>query len=171
MSGIARPALSVSAMFAEREARRQNDKEAEGQLQRRKEEELAAFKKRLDTFQLTSEIIEAFLGRVKRAFERGESELMITSFPSSFCTDEGRAISNAGAPPINKPAKDKPKPDEPDWLATLPAGVRPVYEYWKTHLKPGGFSLSARIIDYPGGIPGDVGLFVSWPKDASDLQQ
>ena len=171
MSGIAKPALSVSAMFAEREEMRRNDKEAEGQLQRRKEEELAAFKQRLETFQLTSEIIEAFLGRVKRAFERGENELMITSFPSSFCADQGRAITNAGAPPINKPAKDEPKPDEPDWLATMPAGVRPVHEYWQTNLKPGGFGLSARIIDYPGGMPGDVGLFLTWPKDASELQR
>ena len=34
-------AMSVAALFAERDARRRHDKEAEEQLQRRKEEELA----------------------------------------------------------------------------------------------------------------------------------
>jgi len=87
---------------------------------------------------------------------------MFASFPSSFCTDQGRAVINAGAPPINKPDAAS---DEPDWLATMPAGVRQVYEYWKLHLRPGGFKFNARIINYPGGMPGDIGLFFSWPKD------
>ena len=100
-------ALSVAALFAERDARRRRDKEAEEQLQRRKEEELAEFRKRLDNFQLTDAIVQSGLDRIKRAFERGETELMISSFPSSFCTDGGRAIINAGAPPINKPSKEE----------------------------------------------------------------
>jgi hypothetical protein len=44
------PTLSVTALFAERDALRQRDKEAEEQLQRRKEEELVEFRKRLDTW-------------------------------------------------------------------------------------------------------------------------
>ena len=32
--------------------------------------------------------------------------------------------------------------------------------------KAGGFKFEARIINYPGGVPGDVGLFFSWPKDS-----
>ena len=48
-------ALSVSALFAERDARRRHDREAEEQLQQRKEEELAEFRKRLDNFQLTDD--------------------------------------------------------------------------------------------------------------------
>src|SRR5689334_1337674 len=95
------PALSVAALFAEREARRAQDKAAEEQLNRKQQEELAEFKKRLETFPLTEEQIQAALNRVRRAFERGETELMLTSFPSSFCTDHGRAINNADAPPIS----------------------------------------------------------------------
>ena len=58
---------------------------------------------------------------------------MIASFPSSFCTDDGRAIINAGVPPINKPSKEESarQADEPEWLMTLPAGVHQVYEFWK----------------------------------------
>lgn len=160
--------MSVTALFAERDARRQRDKEAEDQLQRRREEELAEFRKRLDNFKLTDEIIHSGLDRIKRAFERGETELMFSSFPSSFCTDGGRAIINAGAPPINKPSKEEAarQADEPDWLMTLPSGVHQVYDFWKANLKPGGFGFAARIINYPGGLPGDVGLFFSWPKSA-----
>jgi len=168
MSGTSGHPLSVTALFAERDARRRRDKEAEEQLQRRREEELAAFRSRLDNFQLTDAVIQSGLDRIKRAFDRGETELMISAFPSSFCTDGGRAIVNAGTPPINKPSKEElaARPDEPEWLATLPAGVRLVYDYWKDNLKPGGFSFSARIINYPGGMPGDIGLFFSWPKSA-----
>ena len=95
---------------------------------------------------------------------------MMASFPSAFCSDDGRAIINAGAPPINEPTEEEARKQaaEPEWLMTLPAGVRQVHEFWKENLKPGGFGFGARIINYPGGKPGDVGLFFSWPK--SDLK-
>lgn len=163
--------LSVADLFAEREARRRRDNAADEQLKRKKREELAAFKKRLDEFQVTEDQVKAVLHRIRRAFERGETELQLTSFPSSFCTDSGRAIINAGAPPINKPTKEEEaaaRDREPDWLGTLPAGARKVYDYWKAHLKAGGFAFTARVIDYPGGVPGDVGLFFSWPKSAME---
>jgi hypothetical protein len=160
--------LSVAALFAERDARRRRDQDAEEQLQRRKEEELAEFRQRLENFQLTDQIIHSGLDRIRRAFERGETELMFTSFPCDFCTDGGRAVINAGEPPINKPTKEEAarQAEEPDWLLTMPAGVRKVHEYWKTDLRPGGFGLAARVISYPGGKPGDIGLFFTWPKSA-----
>jgi hypothetical protein len=92
---------------------------------------------------------------------------MFASFPSDFCSDDGRAIINAGAPPIVKPDKTAQKPTVPLWIETLPKGMRAVYEYWKQFMEPGGFHLSARVINFPGGMPGDVGLFFSWPKDLS----
>src|SRR5262245_10143428 len=97
------PSLSVTAMFAERDARRRRDQEAAEQLQQRQQEELTEFRKRLDNFVLTDEIIQSGLDRIKRAFERGETELMFASFPSTFCSDDGRAVINAAAPPIARP--------------------------------------------------------------------
>ena len=47
---------------------------------------------------------------------------------------------------------------------TMPAAVRQIHDFWKNSLKPGGFGSSARVINYPGGKPGDVGLFFAWPK-------
>jgi len=161
-------ALSVTGLFAEREARQRRDQEAAEQLHHRQEEELAAFKQRLENFQLTDQVIHSGLDRIRRAFERGETELMFASFPCDFCSDGGRAVINAGAPPINKPSKEEAarQTEEPDWLLTMPAGARKVYEYWRDNLKPGGFGFAARVISYPGGKPGDIGLFFTWPKSA-----
>lgn len=165
--------FSVVSLFTERDARRRRDKEAEELLARRKEEEIAEFKKRLDTFQLTDDRISSVQQRIRNAFERGESELMFAAFPSAFCTDGGRAIINAGAPPINKPSKAEAarlRDADPEWLATLPRGARPVYEYWKSVMRPAGFQLTVRIINFPGGKPGDVGMFFSWPKSLTEAQ-
>jgi hypothetical protein len=171
MSTNPTPALSVADMFAQREAQRRREKEAEEQLTRKQQEELSAFKKRLDEFQVTESQVQSVLARIKRAFDKDENELMLTSFPSSFCSDSGRAITNAGRAPIVKSGPDGAAAErEPEWLATLPAGARQVYDYWRANLKPGGFSFTARIINYPGGMPGDVGLFFSWPKSAMEAQ-
>jgi hypothetical protein len=165
--------FSVAALFAERDERRRSDKEAEEYLARRKEEELAAFRKRLDEFELTDDRIHAVQQRIRNAFEHGETELMFASFPSEFCSDGGRAIINAGAPPINKPSKEEAarlRDADPDWLATLPRGARPVYQHWKSVMKPAGFQLTVRVINFPGGKPGDVGMFFSWPKSGGETQ-
>lgn len=170
MSASSGPALTVASLVAERDTQRQHDREAAEQLHRRKEEELTAFRARLETFQMTDEVIKSGLGRLKRAFEKGESELMLSAFPSSFCTDGGRAVINAGAPPINEPSTEElaARAEEPEWLTTMPAGVQQVFDYWKANLKPGGFGFGARIVDYPEGKPGDVGLFLSWPKSVME---
>ncbi len=167
MSGVSSPGLSLASLFAEREAQRRRDREAEEQLKQQEREELAAFKKRLEDFQLDESKVRVVLDRIRRAFDRGETELLLTSFPSAFCSDNGRAIINADLPPINKP-KEPLAGAEPAWLATLPAGGRVVHDYWRTSLKPGGFEFSARILNYKEGRPGDIGLFFSWPKNAPD---
>jgi hypothetical protein len=50
----------------------------------------------------------------------------------------------------------------------MPAGIRRAHEYWKQHLKPGGFGFAARVISYPGGKPGDIGVFITWPKSPTE---
>jgi len=162
--------LSVAKLFAEREERRRRDREVAERFQHRKEEELAAHRQRLENVHLAEEMIPAQLERLKHAFERGESELMVASFPCDFCRDGGRAVFTAGEPPINKPIKnaDASVTDEPEWLLTVPAGIHRAYEYWKQHLKPGGFGFGARVISYPGGKPGDIGIFITWPKSPAE---
>jgi hypothetical protein len=171
MTDVQSAPFSVASLFAERDARRRADQQAAEDLSRREQEELAGFKQRLETFQLTQDRIDATYQRIRRAFDRAETEIMISSFPSEFCSDSGRAINNADLPSVVKPSKEEAarlRDAPPVWLATLPAGVRVVYDYWKAHMQPQGFVFAARVIDYPDGKPGNVGLFISWPKNLND---
>jgi hypothetical protein len=41
-------------------------------------------------------------------------------------------------------------------------GFRRIYQERKEHVKLAGYNVSARIISYPDGKSGDVGLFFTW---------
>lgn len=142
------PSLSLQDLFAAKAraaaARRAEAEAAEAQ----KKADLAAFSERVQTYQLTDEDRERALNRIRRAFEAGERELMLVKFPSVLCEDGGRRINN----------------HLDGWQDTLPGVMHKVYEWWEKDLAPGGFTFSARIIDYPGGMPGDVGIFIGWPE-------
>jgi hypothetical protein len=83
---------------------------------------------------------------VRRAAERGEKELQVMRFSSEFCTDQGRAINSF----------------EPNWPETLTGFAKEAYDAWDQHLRPLGYKLRAQILDYPGGMPGDVGMILYW---------
>lgn len=83
---------------------------------------------------------------VEAAVRRGELSALVYRFPSALCTDDGRAINNT----------------LPGWEETLQGKALDFYRDWERHLKPQGFHLHAEIVDFPGGIPGDVGLILSW---------
>ncbi|SNT31817.1 histidine kinase [Tropicimonas sediminicola] len=87
---------------------------------------------------------------VQNAVSDGKWEALVYSFPSDLCTDSGRAITNG----------------EPDWPKTLQGKAKELYERYQTIAKPAGYRLKAMIINYPGGMPGDVGLFLSWAPEA-----
>lgn len=40
--------------------------------------------------------------------------------------------------------------------------MRTVDDRWEREAKPHGFRLAARVPEYPGGMPGDIGLFLVW---------
>jgi CBS domain-containing protein len=86
------------------------------------------------------------LHRARRAAENGENEFMLLRFPSHLCSDGGRAINVT----------------EPGWPATLRGEAAEVYLRWERNLKPRGFHIAAQVVDFPGGVPGDIGLFLIW---------
>ena len=88
----------------------------------------------------------SLLHHAREAAARGEKELMLLQFPADLCTDGGRAI--------NAPL--------PDWPRTLRGEAAEIHLRWERDLQPGGFRLTARVLDFPGGFPGDVGLFLVW---------
>lgn len=92
------------------------------------------------------EVIQTVKAKLRSAAEKGQTELMVMRFPTALCTDKGRAINNM---------------DE-DWPDTLTGQPRQAYEFWRDHLKHAGYNLSAMIVEWPGGLPGDVGFFLKW---------
>jgi hypothetical protein len=92
------------------------------------------------------EILQPLKTKLRAAAERGQTELMVMRFPNALCTDHGRAINNS----------------DPAWPDTLTGRPRQAYELWRDQLRSAGFRLSALIIEWPGGLPGDVGLFLKW---------
>jgi hypothetical protein len=78
--------------------------------------------------------------------EQGKTEALVYSFPSTLCSDSGRAINNA----------------LPEWPDTLQGKARELFERYEQNLKPAGYRLKAMIINFPGGVPGDVGFYLSW---------
>ena len=95
---------------------------------------------------VSEESWRGILQRMRQAAEHGEKESMLLRFSSSLCSDGGRAV--------NAP--------EPDWPATLRGEPAEIYLRWERELKPHGFRLTARVLDFPGGFPGDLGLFLVW---------
>lgn len=93
-----------------------------------------------------AEIKHSLANKTRAAAERGEKEVLVMRFPSALCNDRGRAINNA----------------EADWPTTLTGRPRQAYEFWQEHLRPAKYKLRAMIIDWPGGMPGDVAFFLSW---------
>jgi CBS domain-containing protein len=86
------------------------------------------------------------LHKAREAAEHGQKEFMLLQFPSQLCSDGGRAINAM----------------EPDWPATLRGEAAEIYLRWELELKPHGFHLGAQVVDFPDGIPGDIGLFLVW---------
>jgi NAD(P)H-hydrate repair Nnr-like enzyme with NAD(P)H-hydrate epimerase domain len=103
----------------------------------------------LDAFmtrEIHPEVFERVAKVVRAAAERGEREVMAVRFPSTYCTDGGRALNNF----------------EQGWHDTLTGFARRAYDFWQKELEPNGYKLRAQILDFPGGVPGDVGLFLRW---------
>ena len=92
------------------------------------------------------EVFERLSRLVKGAAERGEREVLAMRFPSSYCTDGGRAINSF----------------EPDWPQTLTGFAKKGHEFYEKELAPLGYKVRAQIMDFPGGMPGDVGIFLRW---------
>ncbi len=102
--------------------------------------------KELIDHHVTDESWRSILHHAREAAAHGEKELMLLRFPADLCTDRGRAI--------NAPL--------PDWPRTLRGEAAEIYLRWERDLKPGGFHLAVRVLDFPGGFPGDIGLFLAW---------
>jgi hypothetical protein len=96
-------------------------------------------KSEAEKIQLASTIIQ-------RAVRNGSTEVQVYRFPNSLCTDKGRAINQ----------------QEPGWENTLTGIPREIFQLWTDYLKPRGYRIGYQIIDFPGGVPGDIAVTIAW---------
>jgi hypothetical protein len=83
---------------------------------------------------------------IQRAVSNGLQEVEVGRFPNALCTDRGRAINQM----------------EPGWEETLTGLPKEVFQFWKKHLQPRGYKIKYQIVDFSSGMPGDVGISLSW---------
>src|SRR3954466_10104801 len=93
-----------------------------------------------------AEKIELASTVIRRAVRNGLTEVLVYRFPNTLCTDRGRAINQL----------------EKGWENTLTGIPKEIFQLWTDYLKPRGYRIAYQIIDFPGGVPGDIGVTISW---------
>jgi hypothetical protein len=83
---------------------------------------------------------------VRKTIDMGDKQALVLRFPSDWLPDQGRAITN----------HDK------DWYQKLDGFPKRAYDFFKRELEPRGFQIRAEILNWPGGMPGEVGFFLQW---------
>ena len=138
-------AVDLKRRMAEREAARAAEELHRKQAQEEQQKAvMAEFSKPPE--RTAEQLLHLVMQLVSRAAERGESEVQVYRFPNTMCSDRGRRINNS----------------DPDWPETLEGRPKAGFEFWRDHLQPLGFGLKAEVLEYPGGMPGDIGFFVTW---------
>jgi DNA-binding TFAR19-related protein (PDSD5 family) len=113
---------------------------------KRKEEQQAELREAFMSRELHPEAIDRINNVVRIAAERGQHQVEVITFPCTFCSDGGRRINIA----------------DPEWPSTLSGFAKRAYEFYVEELRPHGYKLHAEIISFPGGMPGEVGLYLKW---------
>jgi hypothetical protein len=124
----------------------------EASKQARKLAEAEAEKKALlDQFTKPSglsdeEAIHRAITIIERAVSNGRTEVQVHRFPNQLCTDKGRAINQ----------------QELGWENTLTGVPKEIYQLWAKYFRERGYKLRVEIVDFPGGMPGDVAMTLKW---------
>ena len=144
-----RAATFSAADLKRRMAERESAKAAEELRRMREQEEkqkavMEEFHKPPD--RTPEQVLELVMTLVSRAADSGQTEVQVYRFPNALCSDRGRAINNF----------------EAGWDKTLEGRPKLAFEFWHEHLRPLGFGLKAEVLEYPGGMPGDIGFFLTW---------
>ena len=85
---------------------------------------------------------------INRAVNNGLTEVEVGRFPNTLLTDRGRAINQ----------------QEKGWEETLTGLPKELFEFWKKYMQPRGYRIKFQIVDWTGGVPGDVGISLSWSE-------
>jgi len=130
-------------MIQRRKAEQAKESARQAEMKSSEEEQI---KRLMEPVEIDEARLANFMRRVRSAAEQGEHQILVLRFPSAMCRDSGRAINNS----------------LPGWEDTLVGVPKQLLQVWHDHLKPLGFRFTAEVLDYPGGMPGDIGLFCKW---------
>jgi hypothetical protein len=93
-----------------------------------------------------AEAIRRGIAIIESATKNRMTEVEVIRFPNQMCTDKGRAINQ----------------QEPGWQETLTGAPKEIYQLWEKYFRPRGYKLKVQIVDFPDGLPGDIGMTLSW---------
>ena len=120
--------------------------EEKRQAKRKKEAQEVELRQAFLSRDIHPQVVDRINKAVRVAAEQGIHQLQVVTFPCSYCSDGGRRI-NIG---------------DPEWPSTLEGFAKKAYDFYVKELRPLGYKLHAEIISFPGGMPGEVGLFIKW---------
>jgi hypothetical protein len=120
--------------------------EEERQRKQKREREQRELREAFMSRDVHPEVMDRLNKVIRVAAEQGHKEVKVITFPASYCNDGGRRINNM----------------LPDWPDSLEGFAKKAYEFYQKELRPLGYKLHAQVIDFPGGMPGEIGLFLKW---------
>jgi hypothetical protein len=120
--------------------------EEERQRKQKREREQRELREAFMSREVHPEVMDRLNKVIRVAAEQGHKEVRVITFPASYCNDGGRRINNM----------------LPDWPDSLEGFAKKAYEFYQKELRPLGYKLHAQVIDFPGGMPGEIALLLKW---------
>lgn len=118
----------------------------ERKLKKKKEQQQLELRDAFMERDIHPEVFDRINHAISIAAKRGQHQVQVVTFPSSYCSDGGRRINIA----------------DPEWPGTLEGFAKRAFDFFDKELRPLGYKLHAEVISFPGGMPGDVALFLKW---------
>jgi hypothetical protein len=142
MTGLLRP-LDLQQISSDAEIEKMDE---ERRLKKKKDEQAKDLREAFLSREIQPEAIDRINNAITIAAKNGQHQIQVFTFPASYCNDGGRRINNL----------------LPDWPDSLEGFAKKAYEFYQKELRPLGYKFHAEVINFPGGVPGEIGLFLRW---------
>jgi hypothetical protein len=120
--------------------------DSERQYTEKKKKEALELHEAFIAREIHPQVVDRINNAVRIAAKNGQHRLQVVTFPVKFCSDGGRRINIA----------------DPEWPSTLEGFAKRAYDFYVKELRPLGYKLSAEIISFPDGMPGEAALILKW---------
>lgn len=140
--------LNADAVRAYSQARKDEERRKQEAHQRSAQGELEKLHAEFLERDVQPEALDRIAALVRKSVDIGERQALVLRFPSGWLPDQGRAITN----------------HDRNWPEKLDGFAKRAYDFFKRELEPRGFQIRAEVVDWPGGMPGDVGFYLQWKR-------